>query len=121
MNGCATSRSIESNFQRINYRDGLDKKEIITLARKALLNSGLNKDYQLNLIEAQDEGAHWRIIFSSVKYDRHACVLILDKKEGAVLAFYEARTPQETYDGRNPRRSTADWKKINKFWKFNKL
>lgn len=116
LTGCTTLSSAKKELQEVNYGDGISKKEAIAIAKMSMINSELNKDYQLWTGNTYDNGhGYWRVVFSSLHFNRHECVLIIEKSTGDILAFYEAVDNQEAALGANPAYSIEDWKRIGKF------
>lgn len=116
LTGCVTANSVKKHSQEVNSEDGINKKEAVTIARMSMINSGLDDDYQLWASNVYDSKAgYWRVVFLSLYFNRHACVLIVEKDAGDILAFFEASTDKEASFGANPLYSIEDWKRINKF------
>lgn len=116
LTGCVTLSSAKKDLQQVDYADGISKKEAVTIAKASMINSRLNEDYQLWTANAYDNGhAYWRVVFSSLHFNRHECVLIIEKSTGDILAFYEAVNDKESALGANPAYSIQDWKRIRKF------
>ena len=115
--GCVTLSSVKADLEKVNDSDGINRKEAIAIARMSMINSKLDDDYQLWTANVYDHGrGYWRVVFSSFHFNRHECVLIIEKDTGDVLAFFEAVDDQEAAIGANPAYSIEDWKKARKFY-----
>src|SRR3989338_6663541 len=90
LTGCVTLNSVKKELQEINYSDGINQKEAIAIARMSMINSRLHGDYQLWASSIYDYGDYWKIVFLSLHFNRHACVLVIEKNAGDILAFFEA-------------------------------
>lgn len=116
LSGCVTLNSVKSELNKIDYSNGVNQKEAIAIARMSMIDSKLHGDYHLWAANAYDNGAgYWRIVFLSLYFNRHACVLIIEKDTGDILAFYEAVNNEEAAIGANPVYSIEDWKRVRKF------
>jgi hypothetical protein len=116
LTGCVTVNSVKKRSQEINSEDSINKNEAVTIARMSMINSGLDHDYHLWASNVYDSKAgYWRVVFLSLYFNRRACVLIVEKDTGDILAFFEASTDKEASLGANPLYSIEDWKRINKF------
>lgn len=116
LTGCVTLSSVKSELKKVDDSDGINKKEAIAIAKMSMINSKLDDDYHLWTANAYDNGrGYWRIVFSSLYFNRHECVLIIEKSAGDILAFYEAIDDKEASLGANPAYSIEDWKRIRKF------
>lgn len=117
LTGCVTLSSVKADLQKVDGSDGISKKEAIAIARMSMINSKLDDDYQLWTANAYDNGAgYWRVVFSSLHFNRHECVLIIEKRTGDILAFFEAVDDQEAAIGANPAYSIEDWRRARKFY-----
>lgn len=116
LSGCVTLNSVKKTLQDIDYSDGVNRKEVIAIARMSMINSTLHRDYHLWTANAYDNGrGYWRVVFLSLYFNRHKCVLIIDKSSGEILAFYNALDDDEAALGANPAYSIGDWKRLGKF------
>jgi hypothetical protein len=113
--GCVTVNSVKRDLQEVNYKDGINQKEAVAIARMAMINSKLHSDYQLWATDIYDFGDYWKVEFLSLYLNRYACILIIDKKAGEILAFFEAINVKEAATGSSPPYSIEDWKKAKKF------
>ncbi len=116
LTGCVTLNSVKRDLQEVDYKDGVNQKEAVAIARTAMINSKLHGDYHLWTATTYDNGAgYWRVVFLSLYLNRHACVIIVEKNTGKILAFFEALNDEEAALGANPAYSIEDWKRIQKF------
>lgn len=116
LSGCVTTNSVQRQAEKINYNDGVNQKEAIAIARMALINSKLHDDYHLWAANVYDNRVgYWRVVFLSFHFNKNACVLIVEKETGDILAFYEAVSDEEASLGANPVYSIEDWRRIKKF------
>jgi len=116
LTGCVTLNSVKNELQEVDYRDGVNQKEAIAIARMAMINSKLHSDYHLWTATTYDNGVGYlRVVFLSLYFNRHACVLIIEKNTGDILAFFEAVNDEEAALGAKPAYSIEDWKRIRKF------
>ena len=116
LSGCVTAASVKKELDAVDYSDGANQREALIIARMAMINSKLHGDYQLWAATIHDNGAgYWRVVFMSLYFDRHECVLIIEKKGGDILAFYEASDDEEAVLGTNPVYSIEGWRRLQKF------
>ncbi len=116
LTGCVTLNSVKKDLQEVDCRDGVNQKEAIAIARMSMINSKLHGDYHLWTASIYDNGGgYWRVVFLSLYFNRHACVLIIEKDTGDILAFFEAVNDEEAAIGANPVYSIEDWKRARKF------
>lgn len=113
--GCVTLNSVKKDLGEVNYSDGINQKEAIAIARMAMINSKLNNDYQLWACTINDFGDYWKVGFLSLYFNKHECILIIEKNTGDILAFFEAVNAEEAAFGSNPAYSIEDWKRAGKF------
>ena len=118
LTGCVTVNSVESEYTKINYQDGVSEQEAMTIVRKKLIDSGFYKTYPLWLVVSSDEGEYWRIVCSSLDsyIFSKTCVFIIEKINGEIIIIYKAGNSDETFDGRRPHRSIEEWKKNIEEW-----
>lgn len=115
LTGCVTLASAKKELQEVDYVDGVDQKEAIAIAKIAMINSKLNSDYQLWANTIYDFGDYWKVSFLSLFLNRHSCILVIEKRTGDILAFFEAINDEEAATGSNPPYSIEDWKRAGKF------
>ena len=113
--GCVSLSSVKEDLQKVSYNDGIDEKEAVAIARMSMINSKLDKDYQLWACNAYNFAGYWKVVFLSLYFNRHACVLVVEKNTGDILAFFEAIDDAEAAMGSNPPYSVEDWKRVSKF------
>jgi len=114
--GCVTLTSVKEDLRKVDYSDGVDEKEAVAIARMSMINSRLHGDYQLWACNVYHFVGYWKVVFLSLHFNKHACVLVIEKNTGDILAFFEALDAVEAATGSNPAYSVEDWKRIRKFY-----
>ena len=115
LTGCVTLNSVKKELNEVNYSDGVNQKEAIAIARMSMINSKLHSNYHLWTASIYDNGSgYWRVVFLSLHFNRHACVLIVEKDTGDILAFFEAANDEEAAIGANPVYSIEDWQRVER-------
>lgn len=116
LTGCVTLNSVKKELNEVDYSDGVNQKEAIAIAKMSMINSKLHGDYHLWTANIYDNGGgYWRIVFLSLYFNKHACIFIIEKDTGDILAFFEAANDEEAAIGANPVYSIEDWKRVGKF------
>lgn len=116
LGGCASVSSVERDMQLVDYDDGVSKKEALTIARKSMINSQMNAYYKIWTASIFDEGDYYRVWVPSFSLNDQVCVLIIEKKMGEILAFWQADNTAESFDGKHTHRSVEEWRSLKKFW-----
>ena len=113
--GCVTVNSVKRDLQHVDYHDGVNEKEAVAIARMSMIQSKLHHDYHLWAATIDDFVGYWKVVFLSLYLNRHACVLIIEKDSGDILAFFEAVDDKEAALGANPQYSVEEWRRLRKF------
>jgi hypothetical protein len=68
--GCATVSSIDNKYAKINYQDGISKREAITIAQKELIESErLKEGYDISRVRVeQNRGSESRLESWTIKF-----------------------------------------------------
>jgi hypothetical protein len=69
LSGCATVDSVKTNYDLIDYSDGVDKKEAVVIAKEHIINTKYRHRYQVmgpKVENLQDEDA-WLVRFYGKK------------------------------------------------------
>ena len=90
LTGCVTLNSVKRDLQKVDYSDGIDEKEAIAIARMSMINSKLHEDYHLWTATTYDFSGYWKVVFFSLYFNKHECILVVEKSTGDLLAFFEA-------------------------------
>jgi len=110
ISGCTTVLSVERNMQLINYSDGISKKEALTIARKAVINSSLDDYYKVWTASAYDRGDYFVVSLPSFALNHQECILVIEKERGEILAFWQAEGLDEITELIAPTRSIKEWR-----------
>ena len=89
LNSCANINSIYSNYDLVDFKDGVSSKEAKTIAQKELLDVGQNENFILSLPDVEDRETHWSVIFSSLHLNRFAYVVNVEKDSGEIIESVE--------------------------------
>lgn len=126
LSGCTTLGSLQRNYDRINYKDGIDRKEARTIAMKTFLKGNEHKDYRVGSAMAFDvkevstrnpdllsrdfyaDGKKeskfpdsWYVIFRPKFFALFSMyyLVVVDKKDGAVLYERDANVFGDLFEG----------------------
>jgi len=91
--GCATIKSIEKNYKKIDYSDGINKSEAKLIAKKSLIDSPYRNFYRvirpriLDNDETLQHPRYWFLKFrrKSSKLNKSNYFVVIEKKTGEVI------------------------------------
>ena len=92
MSGCATANSINKGYGKIKYKDGVNKKEALLIAKKCLIESPVKGKYRiinpsiLNNGDTYPHPNHWFISFNNKPFTPDSMFLVVvDKRNGEIV------------------------------------
>jgi hypothetical protein len=100
--GCATTESLEKNYADINREDGVNRDEAALIAKKWLVESQYEGDFQVIAPVVTTFEQDWQVAFlyKSVNYYEKVLNVYVDKKTGDIKGqnVRQKDTPPVTKD-----------------------
>jgi hypothetical protein len=104
--GCvSTQKSINNQYAKINFSNGVGTNEAVTIAQKSLMESDKFKDYKIKSARVlhdafvRDYRDHWFVSFDPKSFDLSFWrYLVVIEKESGQVEFEDAYIPYEVVD-----------------------
>jgi hypothetical protein len=116
LSGCATIDSVNKNYQKINYSDGINTEEAKLIGKKRLINSGYQSEYQVIspdfLIDKRTKKYpdYWFVVYhpKNLGLTHSKYLVVMNKKTGDVLYSDYWECKENNFDWIIDKKGVAD-------------